>query len=96
MTATQTMPTSDVLEAMDFEPTCTVGEHPDDHRKRCGLAAEWYGVVRCCGALMLWCTPHRECLRRESPTGSWDCGHCGETVPGPRAEQCYSRIERIR
>ena len=96
VSTTQTLPTPDVLESLEFEPTCTVGEHPDDKRMRCAAVAEWCGALRCCGELVLWCTPHREVLRRESPTGAWTCGHCHATVPGPRAEQCFSRIERIR
>jgi hypothetical protein len=73
MTSTDTE--LDELTFLDFE-----FEVPCEIRKCEPRVAEWKAITKCCGWIILMCTPHVEdWLEYSSGGGGWICNKC-ETV----------------
>lgn len=97
---TQTRVLPELDEALDFEPTCTVGHGLSSnwYVDPCYAQASWAALMSCCGRSRLWCEPHK-IKYTEHPAQStfWECVNCGElwSADAPASAR-YSRIERIR
>ena len=88
LTAIQTLPTSDLLESLDFQPPC-------EAKDGCSRPADWFGQ-KVCGCPVTWlaCDPH---LRADQGLAAADqliltCLRCGFEAPYP----AFLRWVRVR
>lgn len=99
---TQTRVLPELDEALDFDPTCTIGHNQSPHglwyADPCEARASWVAILSCCGQARLGCESHKV-RYTEHPALStrWACVDCGAWwLPDAPASERFSRIERIR
>lgn len=73
--STQTLPVPDLVESLDFEPTCEAASG-------CDRAAQWFGELPCKCAAHLGCDPHYRQTRSAMHGLQWICRRCGAYFAG--------------